>query len=166
MISSHHIPTVLLNKGEIHINETQSVFGSSLFADKVNLKTLAILQCLSYRVNVLFTDIDILFLKDPLPFIPKNYDMVVQVDFYTPFKEINTGFMYVRPTQLSVECLLYSWYFYKTFHIRQQVAINEAIEQFKSKGIRVYELKFSQFMNGEDFFTYNHYYYQNQFTCI
>lgn len=60
------------------------------------MKTLAIIHCLFYNYNVLFTDVDIIFYKNPLLYLDYEYDMNIQMESYDQIKQINSGFMYIE----------------------------------------------------------------------
>ena len=58
------------------------------------MKTLAMIHCLYYGYTVFFSDVDIAFLKDPLPYFDYSYDFNIQMEVYYPYYEVNSGFMY------------------------------------------------------------------------
>ncbi len=62
---------------------------------KVNMKTLAMIHCLYYGFNVLFTDIDIIFFKNPLNYFDYSYDINSQMERYRPYFDMNSGFTYM-----------------------------------------------------------------------
>lgn len=72
-----------------------SRFGSKTYIQKVNMKTLAMIHCLYYGYTVLFSDVDIAFLKNPFPYFDFEYDINIQIEAYYPHFEINSGFVYI-----------------------------------------------------------------------
>ena len=71
-----------------------SLFGSSAYMHKVNMKTLAMIHCLYFGYTVFFSDVDIAFLKNPLSYFDYSYDFNIQMEYYYERFEVNSGFMY------------------------------------------------------------------------
>ncbi|KAK8792066.1 hypothetical protein WA158_005443 [Blastocystis sp. Blastoise] len=159
------VESSILSTGSISITDETAFFGNKAFAQKVNMKTLSIIHCLYYGYKVLFTDVDIVFFKNPLFYMTDYYDMTVQMEYYTPFKEINSGFMYLRPTFNTLQCLYLSWDLYCGNIIRQQLVLNEAIFRLYPEHLSVRELDFSRFPTGRDFFDTEHINFLYQLPC-
>ena len=92
----YNIPTVVLNHPN-YTEEGKSIIGTKTYIHKVNMKTLAMIHCLFYGYNVFFSDVDIAFLKNPLPFFNSTFDFNIQMETYYPYYEVNSGFMYFSP---------------------------------------------------------------------
>ena len=90
-------------------------------------------QLLKSYENIIYSDIDTVWLQDPRPYFVGNFDLWVQLDGvmtahpiasgYLPY--FCTGFMAIRNTTLSVK-LLQEW-------IRE---LNEFKDPLKQKGVR------------------------------
>ncbi len=51
-----------------------------------------------------------------------------------------------------MDCLFTAWDIYSIRHIRQQKALNKAILMHKKRGLRVRELNFFEYSNGQSLF--------------
>ena len=147
----YKIPSVLL-KHPIYDESGNSRFGSKTYIQKVNMKTLAMIQCLFYGYTVLFSDVDIAFLKNPFPYFDFDYDINIQIEAYYPHFEVNSGFVLIQPTYQSIDCLFTAWDLFQLRHLRQQVSLNQALLIHKKRGLKVNELNNYEFPNGAIFF--------------
>lgn len=77
-----------------------SNWGSANFRRKTHYKTKIILEALRMGLTVVIVDLDIVFFRNPLPFMTcVSCDVQIQSDVY----EGNSGFYMARPTNASVE---------------------------------------------------------------
>ena len=76
-----------------------SDYGSDEYFTKTNVKTLFVLQTLKLGYSVLMSDVDIVFLKNPLPYLVcDSCDLLISKD-----REFwNSGFVLVKPTESSL----------------------------------------------------------------
>lgn len=78
---------------------SHSLYNSKAFIRKTGHKIDLVLDALKLGFTVLLVDLDIVFFKNPLPFMDcDKCDIHYQYDV----SEINSGFMYVRPTKASI----------------------------------------------------------------
>ena len=79
----------------IESSSNASEFGHKSFAKKSNIRNGLIIQLLNAEMNVLYSDIDVYFAKNPFEHINcSDCDIATQMDE----NGLNSGFVYVRPT--------------------------------------------------------------------
>ena len=78
---------------------SKSDYGSDEYFTKTNVKTLFVLQTLKLGYSVLMSDVDIVYLKNPLPYLVcDSCDLLISKD-----REFwNSGFVLVKPTESSL----------------------------------------------------------------
>lgn len=77
---------------------SKSDYGSKDFKRKTHMKTRIILDALLLGYNVLIVDVDIVFFKNPLPYLDcESCDLQIQDNLFATH-EGNSGFYLVRPT--------------------------------------------------------------------
>lgn len=89
------MPTVLLELDTVGNTSVTSDYGSVDFINKANMKTLAVLQVLKCGYNVLLTDVDVVFFKNPFHYLDcADCDIQIQREETSDSaKEKNSGFM-------------------------------------------------------------------------
>lgn len=100
-------------------------FGSENYFAKSNLKTWVVLQILELGYSVLVVDVDTVIFKDPFPYFTcQSCDLHYQRDRV----QVNSGFLFVRPTANSKRLYQMSWDLYKQYHIsHDQTYLNMAL---------------------------------------
>ncbi len=92
-------------------------FGDEWFRSTILYKNAVILEALSLGASVLFQDADLIWFKDPFPYLEESrqhYDLQIMYDGPNPNGRPvygNTGFMYLRPgavTDALMETALYN----------------------------------------------------------
>ena len=76
-----------------------SDFGSDQYYTRTNVKTLFVIETLRLNYHVLICDVDVIFLKHPMPYLScDDCDLLVSKD-----REYwNSGFVFVKPTSASL----------------------------------------------------------------
>lgn len=141
-------------------------FGSQYFIDVVNMKTITILKALSLGYNVFFSDIDVLFFENPLPYMDLHVDINIQMERYNRFKEANSGFLFAKSNNRTIQlfCNAYNYYLYR--NKRQQIALNLVLFSGNITGLTVKELDSYRFPNGRDFFVLENRHFIEDLPCI
>ena len=99
-------------------------FGTKHFNEKTGVKMKIVTASLMLGFNAMIMDVDIVFLRDPLPHLPLHFDLAIQDDLqvwdFTKRSQaiqgfngsnidylqvLNTGFMLVRPTYAGVDLM-------------------------------------------------------------
>ena len=108
-----------------------SNYGSKNFNYKTNMKTAVMIQALKIGLNVLMVDVDIVFFKNPIPFLHcNNCSILVQQDLQL----YNSGFVYAKNTAYSKKLYDQSWNFFLKFQkSHDQSYFNMAIEFLRDK---------------------------------
>ena len=98
------IESFLYHHSQINTNEA-SKFYSDDFKLKTSIKIKIITAALKLGFQVLFTDVDVVFLRDPIPHLTSYIlaDLVIQNDTSSG---LNSGFLLVRPTYAGVTLML------------------------------------------------------------
>lgn len=75
-----------------------SDYDSIEFINKVNMKTLAIIDCLQLGYHVLLSDVDIILFKNPFPYFQcSDCDIHIQREVEDDFSsDLNSGFVYIH----------------------------------------------------------------------
>ena len=132
-------------------------FGSGDYLKLVNKRPAYILPFLEQGVDVLFSDVDTVWLQNPLPHFPEGFDVHFERDIYDDAKKpdmICAGFVYYSATNATIN-LIRQWMIrIKTKpDIPDQQLLNQLI---RNKNIRrtlkINFLDQGKFPNGNDFF--------------
>ncbi len=130
---------------------TVSTYGTEAFIRKTHIKTKIILEALQLGYSVLIVDVDIVFFKNPFPFLTcGECDLQIQNDG----REINSGFYYVRPTKPAVALHLDAMELaHRSNGISNQQCLHRTLERMKESGvIKAKILEFNMFPVGNIFF--------------
>ena len=88
----------------VYLNMTTSgktsVFNSFDFLQKMNLRTLFVFDALRFGFTILQTDVDVIFLQNPLPDIYSSVRSDVACLWDNG--ECNSGFVYIKPTNFTL----------------------------------------------------------------
>lgn len=142
-----------------------SNFGSRGFSYKTNMKTAVMIQALQTGVHVLMVDVDVIFFKNPLPFLHcNNCSLLLQQD-----RELyNSGFVYAINSNYAKQVYHVSWsFFLKLQKSHDQSYFNMAIEYLQKKK-SLFELQVlpkAQFPCGVYYFEHVHRPFENLPTC-
>ncbi|XP_022088210.1 UDP-D-xylose:L-fucose alpha-1,3-D-xylosyltransferase 1-like [Acanthaster planci] len=140
----------------LHVVKTNSgvassgplVFDTLIYRRFVNKRQKYIQEYLRQGYEVLFTDVDTYWFKDPFPFFEGNFDLAVEEDlprFYC------AGFVYFKPTNRTL-AFLSEWIEFMrsdTSLKPDQVVMNKFIEQRKVPRLKVRILDSKHFPNGK-----------------
>ena len=135
--------------------KSMSAYGTAAFRRKTHIKTKIILEALKLGFTVLIVDVDIVFLKNPFPFLScGDCDIQIQSDG----SEGNSGFYLARPTKSAI-----------TLHkvalqtaarspgLSNQKAVDRAMERMSRQGkIKIKMLSTEQFPHGNAYFERGH----------
>ncbi|GJQ13341.1 hypothetical protein GpartN1_g5132.t1 [Galdieria partita] len=106
-----------------HINHRRAFSAGNIeFVSLTQLKYLVFYSVISYNFDILFSDPDILWIQNPIPYIQQEEhgrpaDILIQTDRMYPhqslFSSMNTGFLYIRShcgTQLLLRIMMQQMY--------------------------------------------------------
>lgn len=138
--------------------EAASVYADRTFVLCMFAKNAAVQAVLSLGRDILFQDIDMVWLKDPRPWLTQQValhkvDFQFMYDGYNPrFQPLyyNSGFIYIVANEFSrvVWQVLFNS-FDKVLHYRsQQVPVNIIMNTFRERGLRTRRLPEDLFVNG------------------
>ena len=128
-----------------------SNWGSKDFKRKTHYKTSMILEGLKLGLNVLVTDLDIVFLKNPIPYLNcSSCDLQIQSDMI----EGNSGFYMVRPTSAGISLHVKAMEMAeKHKELSNQKTVDRTLEKMqKEKKIKTRTLSHDLFPCGVPFF--------------
>jgi hypothetical protein len=131
--------------------KTASGYFSQAFKRKTHLKTKIILEALGLGFKVLIADVDIVFLKNPLPLLNcHSCDIEISSDIV----EGNSGFYLARPTPAVIQLHKKAWnQGLAKPQISNQKAIDRLMEKMlKLKQIKVKNLDPKVYTNGKVYF--------------
>ncbi|CAH1790309.1 unnamed protein product [Owenia fusiformis] len=129
-----------------------SRFGSGDFKRKNNEKTEWTLKLLEYGYNVLMSDVDIILLKDPFPYMfRKCKSCDIHIGTNDNAEELNAGFVLVRNTSNGIEAVRQV---VKTFKVKgqNQDHWNAALRKMKKQGLAINVLDEKLFPCGKTYF--------------
>jgi hypothetical protein len=105
-----------------------------------------ITECLDrFDMPIVYLDVDAVVQREPALFDKLDCDLAVHYRQITEqYRQLLSGTIYISPTDLCKE-LLEEWKHWNSFyHTRyEQKNLQEAVENFKDKGLRIYELPIS-----------------------
>ena len=144
--------------------KTVSNYGTAAFRKKTHIKTEIILEALKLGFTVLITDVDIVFIENPLPHLDcSDCDIQIQNDEV----ESNSGFYLARPTTACITlhrtalnmAVKSSW-------LSNQKTIDRTMEQMVRQGmIKRKILSLQQFPNGRIYFETGHRMFADNYPC-
>ena len=132
-------------------SDTESDFNSQAFVRKTNLRTEMILDALLVGVTVVHTDVDVVFLKNPLPeMLGTDTDITVLWDS----SSYNAGFLAIKPTKPSI------WIYDRIKKLtdegtsrNDQFALDDCLDRCSIWGVcSIYMLDPKKYLNGQAYF--------------
>ena len=139
----------------IATSKVPSIYSTLDYNIKANIKPRLVLECLKLGVSVLLVDLDIVFLKNPLPIVTKcpDCDFVTHIDR----SGINSGFFLVRPTRAGITLFDKVVNMITDRPTGDQVYVNRAFHEMKQNGRIKYQfLPQALFPVGRIFFKEGH----------
>ncbi|XP_071789197.1 uncharacterized protein [Asterias amurensis] len=129
------------------------VFNTKEYKKFVNKRQGYILDLLEQGWEVLFSDVDTFWLRDPFLFFQGNFDMALEEDNHNPASYC-AGFVYFRPTERTMQ-FVKEWIRFmandKTMK-PDQVVMNIMIRRKVIAGLKLRVLDSNKFPNGKLFF--------------
>lgn len=151
----------------VYMNTTSSdkpsMYGTSVFKKKMNIRTYMILEALQAGFNVIHTDVDVHFFKDPFPAIRETCHNTCDAAPLWDGGASNAGFLYVRNTSQSIAMYKHMEHLANTTNLDDQTALNRAIKA--TKGIKIIHLPTGKFQCGKLFFTDGHRHFAGDHPC-
>ena len=144
-----------LYNGDLVDPSVSSEYGAEAFAAKVNIKTRVLLDALNLGYTVLLSDVDVIFVKNPLPYFSCDVcDIHIQDNSNTNGIERNSGFIFARPTNATLTLFQRAWDIAQVQKpLRQQEAVNLALSSMlKLRQIKVGVLDRNFFQTGRVYF--------------
>ncbi|ELU18210.1 hypothetical protein CAPTEDRAFT_213446 [Capitella teleta] len=132
-----------------------STYNSKAFKRKMNIRTFMISDALALGFSVVHTDLDMMFLKNPMPTLTSTKgDLVSLWDDFVH----NAGFLLVRPTEYGKQIYKkMDELTKKTPSMDDQTALNRAVKGLKGKkGFKAVALNKNQFLCGLGYFEKGH----------
>ena len=132
-----------------------SNFGTAAFKRKTHIKTKIVHEALLYGFTVRNTDVDIVFLQDPFPYLAcSTCDIQIQSDN----AEANTGFYFARPTRAALRLHKMALELAaRRPELADQDTMNWAMDQMtKQELLKVKTLSLDLFPNGKAYFEVGH----------
>ena len=151
VLQRRSIPSFLYQHPQINSDESPK-FHSDDFKLKASIKIKIITAALMLGFQVLFTDADVVFLRDPIPYLTfyKGVDLVIQNDTDSG---LNSGFLLARPTYSSVTLMHRALDIVMTRIIFDQEALNLVIKEMVStQSLDMVVLDAQRFPNGKVYF--------------
>ncbi|XP_022090619.1 UDP-galactose:fucoside alpha-3-galactosyltransferase-like [Acanthaster planci] len=153
------------NSGEMGEEELDFIHNRPKYYGLMNKRQAYILTLLEQGLEVLFTDTDTYWFRDPLPYFHGDFDMyMVDLDAYSPRRNkgparINfcAGFVHFKPTKETLR-FVEAWIQTMTTHQRRgqhipdQVVMNDLLRERKPVRIKVQPLDSNLFPWGERFY--------------
>ena len=145
------ISAFLYQHSEMNSDESPEYY-SDAFILKVSIKIKILTAAIMHGFHVLFTDADVVFLRDPIPYLASfnNADLVIQND---TISGLNSGFLLVRPTYAGVTLMVRTLEIVMTRIVFDQDALNLVIdEMMASNSIAMVVLDIRKFPCGKVYF--------------
>ena len=127
--------------------------GDATFRKRTAPKMKIILLALLYGFNVIIIDLDIIFLKNPINYLPSegNVDIIFQQDVH--HHGLNLGFGIIRVSPVSLKLFEEVTYLGISGKTNDQIAINTVLKDMQSKNqIRVKTLDTKLFPVGQNYY--------------
>ena len=145
------IASFLYQHPQINSNEASN-FYSDEFNVKTSIKIKIITAALMMGFQVMFSDADVVFLRNPIPHLTSytTADLVIQNDTDSG---LNSGFLLVRPTYSGVTLMHRTLYIVMSRKIIDQTALNRVIKKMVSaNSLAMVVLDTQQFPCGKVYF--------------
>ncbi len=158
--SHHHAKEVLHGHGinAVHLwndvdGNNPSDFATAGFNRKTTYKTRAATLALDHGFTIIVIDVDIVFLKDPRPYLTcKRCDLIMQSEGTEYYR--NTGFYLAYPTAMTIKLHHLVLNTYKSSRsVNDQQSFNTVLPSLEVEGnLKVKVLGLDSFPNGEFYF--------------
>jgi len=133
-------------------------FGDADFVKCMFIKTAMIQDLLLLGYDVLLHDIDMVWFKDPLPYLQakateQDHDFLFMYDGINPLYQplyYNSGFAYIKNNEFSRYTwqLVFDSYDWMIYYASNQVVVNIVINALRERGLRTHRLAEHKFVNG------------------
>ena len=147
---------------------TATVYRSRAFNQKMNIRTFMILDALKLGFTVLHTDVDIVFLKEPLRDLSSSSgdaDLSCLSDAGT----CNAGFIYIKPTRFSIDVYTRMKEMALNTKLDDQTALNKALrsatKELGSSAGRKRMLDENEYESGQRYFEFGGRYFAESAPC-
>ncbi|XP_072032595.1 uncharacterized protein [Amphiura filiformis] len=123
---------------------------SPLHRKFVNQRPTHIKKFLQRGLNVLFNDVDIVWIDDPFPYFDGNYDIYLEKDHHDKKNVLSTGFVYYRATNPSLLLIkeLVNRIDKNNNNTSEQILLTDIINENIIPKLKVKMLDASKFPNG------------------
>lgn len=138
--------------------EPSKAFGDADFVKCMFIKTAMIQDLLVLGHDVLLHDIDMVWFKDPLPYLraqakEQGHDFLFMYDGINPLYQplyYNSGFAYINNNEFSRYAwqLIFDSYDWMVYYQSNQVVVNIVINALRERGLRTLRLAENKFVNG------------------
>ena len=152
----------LLNVGDIHVVRAANIstsktldFWSPEYNKLVNKRPEHILNFLLQGYDILYSDVDTVWLENPFPYFEGDeHDLFVQIDPIPPDGWICTGFMFFKCNNQTID-LVFRWMEFVTRPTTKgsnQPAFNQIINDKRSQDLNIKNLDIDKFVSGKHYF--------------
>ncbi|XP_071477386.1 uncharacterized protein [Diadema antillarum] len=120
----------------------------------INRRPAYIYRLLQKGKDVLFCDVDMVWLRDPLPYLVGDYDVVLQEDLHDPKVVYCAGFVFFRATN-ATRSLVWEWMdrIHKARNrLPDQKILNDLLDEKFDPNLRMKVLDSDLFPNGKLYF--------------
>lgn len=139
----------------------ENTYQSKGFLERMFIRNEVIYKLLKAGISLIITDVDILYLKNPLYRVIEG-DPDVAVSKNRPTGELNGGFFYLKYCPNSIKMFEYIMALHPQFpEDNDQDLLNKAVLEAK-KYAKIKTLKRKEFYNGLEFFEFNHLFFADQ----
>ncbi len=139
---------------DLNQGEKSSNYMSPEFLHKMALRTQFITDALEWGYTIIHTDIDIIFFKDPIPYLLDNNNYHIQGLQDLP-NYLNAGFLCIRSTEATVQIYQKLTSDLLTNpQVEDQSQLNQLVNKVKAmdKTLNIRYLDMSMFLNGVPYF--------------
>ena len=133
------------------------MYGTDEYKKMVGKRTRYILEYLSNGYDVIFNDVDSVWLQDPFPYLDTKYDVCAQPVRYLLSKYICAGFTYYKSANKTIQ-LVKKWIEIMTqsnYTLKENVLLNKIIDERMVKNLTVKHLDANKFFSGLYYFDDN-----------
>ena len=110
------------------LSTKESLYGEKGYRNKTNFKTDSVMMTLELGINIFLVDVDLVFLKNPLPFLSQfttSYDLVIQGGLQTLnsgdcFQRLILAEISIQTRQVNLEFVVYKFYLVEIQYIVMQ----------------------------------------------
>ena len=144
-----------------------TIFRSFDFNQKMNIRTFFILDALKFGFTILHTDVDIIFLNNPLRDLYSSVDG--DLACLSDTGSCNAGFVYIKPSNFTIDVYTKMKNLAFSTKLDDQTALNKVLQSIMEKNTKVYRkkklLSVSKYQCGLEYFEHGHRYFADSATC-